>query len=785
MNRKIEIDVQDEVLDRISHELKLGLNREEMVSIRLYFRQRNRRPTELELQALGQAWSEHCSYKTSTPFLRRLITNIPTKTEILVTEDAGVVGMNDGLVYVIALESHNHPSAVEPYGGAATGVGGVIRDVLCMGALPIALVDGLCFAPLSVTPDKIPFGTKPPRYLLEGVVQGISDYGNRMGIPTCAGMIAFHPRYVANCLVNVGCIGIAKRSEVVRSRATKAGELLILAGGKTGRDGIHGVTFASATLSDNSETEDRSAVQVGDPITQEPLVHACLEANRRGLIAGMKDLGGGGLSCAVTEMVGEASLGASIALEKLHLREQEMEPWEIWISESQERMLMAVAPDDLEEIEAIFDYWCIETCNIGRVTDTSEIAVYQHNSELARMDPNFLLGCRSVDHKCLQRTTEEKTDPDNKNGAECYDELCKQPPIRPIPKLKDYSQILLNLLAAENVASRSFVIRQYDYDVGARTITKPLQGELTTHSPADAVVIKPVTDSPIGLAITRDVNPRFTEQDPFWGAASAVDEVYRNLAAAGALPHSMADSLCLGSPHLPERIEELEQVCRGLNFVARETGIPFVSGNVSLYNESQAGAIPPTPFLLGVGIIKDIRQSITADIKEEGNLLFLVGETKDELGGSEYLALIEVNSLLVPEVNPSQLWENCSAMVQAASEGIIASAHDVSVGGIAVCLAEMTLGGDVGCDVDLASLKGLQDDAKLFSESNGRVIVEVASQDTERFHAVFDRCHVYRLGITGGRWIRINSDTRLIDVPVESARKVWEEGLGNYFQGER
>lgn len=782
MNRKIDIEVSEEFLERISQELRLGLDREEMIRIRSYFRQRNRVPTELELQALGQAWSEHCSYKTSLPFLRRFITNIPTKTEVPIMEDAGVVGLDDDFVYVVALESHNHPSAVEPYGGAATGVGGVIRDVLCMGALPIALVDGLCFAPLSTSPEEIPPGTKPPRYLLEGVVQGISDYGNRMGIPTCAGLVSFHPGYLANCLVNVGCIGIARRDEVARSRVTKAGELLLLAGGKTGRDGIHGVTFASATLSDKSETEDRSAVQVGDPITQEPLVHACLEANRHGLIAGMKDLGGGGLSCAVTEMVAAAGLGASVALEQVHLRE-EMEPWEIWISESQERMLMAVAPENLKEIRTLFDHWRVELRHIGRVLEAPEVVIHQHGNELARMEPRFLLEGQRADRECSQGIVKGKTHPNSEGGTGRSDAPCKQR-AHTVPETKDYNRILLDLLAGVNVASRAFVIRQYDHEVGAKTITKPLQGGLTTHSPADAVVIKPIADSFTGLAITCDVNPKFTEQDPFWGAASAVDEVYRNLAAAGALPHSLADSLCLGSPRSPVRMEELEEVCRGLNFVASRTGIPFVSGNVSLYNESQTGAIPPTPILLGVGIIKDIRRSITSDIKEEGNLLFLIGETKNELGGSEYLALIKEDGSPVPEVNPTQLWENCSAVVQGASEGVIRSAHDVSMGGIAVGLAESTFGGGIGCVVDLASLKGLHDEARLFSESNSRFIVEVAPQDEERFRAIFEQCQIQPIGITGGKRIQIADSISLIDLTIEGARRAWEEGLTKYFREE-
>ncbi len=771
MNRTIDLQVPDEELDRILARLALGLNREEMRCIKAYFQRLNRAPSELELQALGQAWSEHCSYKTSAPLLRRYIIGIPSDTEIITMEDAGVVGLDDEFAYVVALESHNHPSAVEPYGGAATGVGGVIRDVLCMGALPIALIDGLFFASPATPLTDIPPGTKPPRYLMERVVQGISDYGNRMGIPTCAGMIAFHPGYLTNCLVNVGCIGIVRREGIVHSRVTKPGELLILAGGRTGRDGIHGANFASATLSEESETEDRSAVQLGDPITEEPLVHTCLEANQRGLVAGMKDLGAGGISGVVAEMVAAAGLGAKIDLDRVHLRE-DMDPWEIWISESQERMLLAVSPQHLPEIGAIFERWRVEYRQIGRVIEPPQVVVCHHGEEVGRLDTEFLLNPPNKKYRW-------KDIPASRSSRK----QARQ--VHPLSRPQDYGKVLLDLLAGENIASRSFVIRQYDYEVGARTVTKPLQGKLVTHSPADAVIIKPRPDSNIGLAITNDVNPRFTQRDPFWGAAGAVDEVCRNLAAAGALPHSLADSLCLGDPHFPGRMEELEEVARGLNFVARQIRVPFVSGNVSLYNESALGPIPPTPVLLGVGIIHDIRNALTADLKEKGNLLFLIGKTTAELAGSEYLALLGEEGSSLPRVDPNELWRNCTAMVQVARAGVIRSAHDVSAGGIAVCLAELTFGGGIGCAVDLTSLAELPSEVKLFSESHSRFIVEVAPKDEKRFRAVFRECSVRQIGVTKGERIRIADSSALIDIAVEEARQAWAKGLTKYFREDR
>ncbi len=784
MNCVVDIEVSAAELMQISQQLGLGLNREEMLYIQAHFRKLDRLPTELELQALGQAWSEHCSYKSSLPLLRRWIIDIPTETEVLLSEDAGVVGLDDEHVYVVALESHNHPAAIEPYGGAATGVGGVIRDVLCMGALPIALIDGLFFASPETPTETIPTGVKTPRYLLNRVVEGISDYGNRMGIPTCAGMIAFHPSYLSNCLVNVGCIGVARREEIVRSRVSRPNEILVLAGGKTGRDGIHGVTFASANLSQESENKDRSAVQLGDPIIEEPLIHACLEANAQRLIAGMKDLGGGGLSCAVTEIVSAAGLGARIDLAAVHRRE-EMEPWEIWVSESQERMLIAVAPQNLDKIAAIFQRWQVEFHPIGEVIAERVIIVTHHRKELARMDSQFLTTPPQLMRKNYNVEQEDRSVLSSRERELRQDKSipshCKS-----FPEPSDYNEILLQLLAAENIASRAFVIRQYDYEVGARTITKPLQGRQITSSPADAVIIKPLCDSYIGLALTCDVTPQLMARDPFWGAAAAVDEVCRNLAAAGAVPHSMADCLCMGDPTVPQRMEEFKQSCCGLNFVARAIGLPFISGNVSLYNETDSGSIVPTPTLLGIGIIEDVRTSLTADLKGEGNLLFLIGRTEVELAGSEYFALLGREDGNIPRVDPVQLQANCAAMAGGASEKVIVAAHDLSGGGIGVCLAELAFGGGIGCRVDLQSLTGLRSDSKLFSESNSRFIVEVPPHQEANFRTLFRDCPVYLLGTTGGERIQINDNgVSLIDVMITTARAVWEQGLSKHFQEER
>jgi len=365
--KRIEIrirDAKEEELKRISDDMGLSLNLEEMKRIKRYFAAKKREPTDVELQSIAQAWSEHCCYKSSKRILQKFIFGIEAPQNMLVIkEDAGVVEFDEEHAYVVAFESHNHPSAVEPYGGAATGIGGIVRDVICMGAQPIALIDPLFFGQLSHPDEKLSVGIKHPRFLFNGVVSGIGDYGNRIGIPTCAGMVYFDDGYVGNCVVNVGCVGIMNKADLSRSRA-KPGEVLVLVGGKTGRDGIHGVTFASVELT--GEEESRSAVQVGDPITKEPLMHAISEANELGLISGMKDLGGGGLSCAVSEMSHAGGCGADVHLERVKLKEEGLDGWEIWVSESQERFLIAVSGDNVEGLLAIFDKWDIDAVVIGQ-----------------------------------------------------------------------------------------------------------------------------------------------------------------------------------------------------------------------------------------------------------------------------------------------------------------------------------------------------------------------------------------------------------------------------------
>ena len=789
--RRLEVgirDANDEELTRISESMGLSLNLEEMRRVQRYFAAKKREPTDVELQSIAQAWSEHCCYKSSKNILQKFIFGIEAPQNILVIkEDAGILEFDKDHAYVLALESHNHPSAIEPYGGAATGIGGIVRDVICMGAQPIALIDPLFFGPLDYGYDKLPVEVKHPRFLFNGVVAGISDYGNRIGIPTCAGMVYFDEGYVGNCVVNVGCVGIMKKVDLSRSMA-KHGEVLVLVGGKTGRDGIHGVTFASVELT--GEEEFRSAVQLGDSITKEPLTHAILEANGKRLISGMKDLGGGGLSCAVNETCHAGGCGAEIHLERVKLKEEGLSAWEIWVSESQERFLIAVEPDNVDELLAVFEKWDVDAVAIGQTQtfkksliknasqqtlgkfdqNIPQVTIFYDNEKIFELETDFLVSC-PVYTRPMEVRREEK----EKFVA--------------IEEPADYNETLKRLLSTPNIASRESVIRQYDYEVRASTVIKPLQGLLGKETHGDAAVIKPLEDSYKGLAITSDVNPSFCRLNPFWGAASAIDEVCRNLTAVGATPHAFADCLNFGNPEKPDRMGDFYDCCRGLGYVASALGVPFVSGNVSFYNESAAlkESIPPTPTILGIGLCEDVRECITVDVKEAGNQLYVIGETKAELGGSEYCKLRHVEGGIVPSTDPAVLRRSMESLREAMKIGLIASCHDVSEGGLAVAVCEMLLGGDIGASINIADVnQELRSDYKLFSESNSRWVVEVCRGEAAgRFEELMRKQGVCISNIGGTleeKRIGIHDkNKKLVYLPLEEVRVAWSgvEWSGN------
>ncbi len=746
----------------LSSKLELGLSKEEMERVRDHFAKEGRNPRDIELQALGQAWSEHCCYKSSMSILKETVFDIQAPQNIsVISEDAGVVEFDKDHAYVVALESHNHPSALDPYGGAATGIGGIIRDVLCMGAQPIALVDPLFFGSLDIRHRELPPGVKHPRYLLGGVVAGIRDYGNRVGIPTVAGQITFHPGYLTNILVNVGCVGFMPKNELIHSRVGGPGDIYVLAGGRTGRDGIHGVTFASAELTEESAEADVGAVQLGDPITKEPLIHLSLELNRAGLLTGMKDLGGGGLSCVVGEMALSAGFGGRVDLEHVPLKAPDLAPWEIWVSESQERMMFSVLPENLEEVLERCAAWDVEANAIGEVIPEKRVQIDLHGTTIMNLSLEFQtagpLYCRPLRIREIER----------EHGG--------KPPAEP----EDYEKLLLDLLSHPNINSKAWAIRMYDHEVRGRTAIKPLQGPLGHEGPGDAAVLKPIDGSWRGLALTCDVNPRFCELDPYRGAMAAVDEICRNLAAVGAKPHTLADCLCFANPEKPERLGDLRAACEGLLAAAGPLNLPFVSGNVSLYNESTYGPIPPTPTLLGCGIVEDVRHCATTDLKEAGNAIYLVGETRQEMGGSIYYDIVGAECTIVPDTEPARLEASVEGVVKVIQKGLVRSCHDLSEGGLGVALAEMVIGGGRGAQVDIGPLAtGLRPDLAMFSESNTRWLMEVEPAREERFRTEMEELDLIRLGVVNGDELVIACDeTLLVTLPVKTLVRAWDRPL--------
>ncbi|UAL07843.1 MAG: phosphoribosylformylglycinamidine synthase subunit PurL [Candidatus Methanogranum gryphiswaldense] len=758
-----EVDIlnaDDKDLNKISRDMSLSLSLEEMRTIKDYFVRDGRNPTDVELQSLGQAWSEHCCYKSSKPILKEFVFGIE-RDDVLSRGDAGVMVFDDDYGYALRVESHNHPSAIEPYGGAATGIGGILRDVVCMGAQPIALADPLCFGPID-TKEELPKGIKHPRYLVSGVVAGIRDYGNRCGIPTVTGGFFFDERYTGNCLVNVGCFGIVKRKDLAKNYVGGPGEVMILIGGRTGRDGIHGVNFASKDLTSTSQDDSRGAVQLGDPITKEPVIHACFEVNAKHLITGMKDLGGGGLSCVIGEMALGAGCGADVDLENVPLKETGLAPWEIWVSESQERMMCSCKPENVEKALEIFKMWDVLATPIAKTTDTPRTRIFWKGELIFDMDLEFLTG-GPVYHRpyVLPKVYKKENEV--------------------FPKIPNDKDVILTLLSDLNVASKEWAIRQYDHEVRASTVIHPMVGKMNETGPGDAAVLMPVPGRWKGLAIATGCNPWFTAGDPYNGGMSSIDEACRNLVAVGARPNAFTDCLNFGNPEKPERLGELREAVRGIGTIAKGLGIPIPSGNVSLYNEAPGGIyILPTPMIVGCGLIDDLRKAITADMKKVGSCLYIVGETKDEMGASLLFRKFGGKEGQVPAVDIPHLRAVMDKLLDAMDKGLVMSCHDCSDGGLAVAVAEMCISGQIGAEVDLTALGDLDMKVKLYSESNSRWIVEIDGKKADRFETILGddaKC----IGISKGDTLKIKGTK--IAIPISEMRKAWNDPIWNIMGG--
>ncbi len=713
-------------LGRESVARRWGFDREELARIQRYFRREGREPTDVELAALAQSWSEHCSYKSSRPFLRRHFGRLRARRGVLGTGDAGVMHFEPGFAYALRIESHNHPSAVEPYGGAATGIGGILRDVLAVGGKPIGLADPLFFGPLDLPADELPAGVRSPAYLFAGVVAGIRDYGNRVGVPTVSGGIYFDRSYVVNPLVNVGCVGFLPRRRLCPNRARHTGDRLVLVGGRTGRDGIGGVAFASRELTRESESESRGAVQLGNPILKEPLIHACLEALDAGLVPGMKDLGGGGLAAASGELVHAGGFGLDIDLDRVPVRDAGLAPWEIWVSESQERMILTVRPWHLPAVLRLFAKHDVPASDLGEVTRSARERVRYRGELVADLDLEF-----RVEPPPKRRPLRAPAPPARRTVR---------------PKEPDLAAMVERLLLDPATRSREGVVRLYDHEVQGRTTVRPLHGRPESPSHGDAAILRPRAEGRRGLALTVATGPWGCALDPYAGAVAIVEEAARNLYAVGARPDAYTNCLNFGNPEDPRVLGAFDRAVRGLADGARALGFAVPSGNVSLYNGGIGRAILPTPVLLATGIVDDLARATTSDLKVDGNPLYLLGASRPELGGSLWSRQRTSGPLALPPPDPSSVRRHGEALLAWQRRGWIRSAHDISEGGPGVTLAEMAFGGALGFDVDLAAT-GLPTAAlALAAEGGSRWILEGDRAAERRLVRSAERLPLVRLG---------------------------------------
>jgi phosphoribosylformylglycinamidine synthase len=716
-----------------------------------------RAPNAVELGMLGVLWSEHCSYKTSKALLRRL----PSSGDAVLQgpgENAGAVEIGQGWAAVFKIESHNHPSAIEPYQGAATGVGGIIRDVIAMGARPIALLDSLRFGPLPAS-----------RHHFDGVVAGIGGYGNCIGIPTVGGEVYFDECYAQNPLVNAMCVGLVRVDRLMRARAEGTGNSLMLVGADTGRDGIHGASFASVEL-DESSFERRPAVQVGNPFLEKCLLEACMDLARTDAVVAVQDLGAAGLTSSVAECAGRVhGAGARIDISLVPRRERGMTPYDVMLSESQERMLVVVQRGREAEVERIFETWDLTSAVIGDVTDDGHLTVFDGAEVVARLPIDLL-----TDGAPLRRLVG----------------LAPQPPpslhLDSLPPLADPGQALLRLLASPNLCSRRPIFRRYDHMVGDSTVVPP---------GGDAALLR-IKGTRLGLAMTTDCNARYCHLDPNLGAQHAVAEAARNIVATGARPLAVTDCLNLANPDRPEVYWELEETIAGIAQACRTLEVPVVSGNVSLYNESfptrgEAGSprsgqpdggshfsIHPTPVIGMIGVIEDYGRRLDAALKHEGDFVLMVGSSHNDLGGTEYLK-VEHGTVAgrPPALDLTREAAVNRLILAAAKAGMLRSAHDCAEGGMLVALAECCLLGGLGvrCPA-MRPEPPLRMDAAFFGETPGRFIVSAPSRAMPELQTLARRHHVEisLLGMAGSETLEFEGQFRL---SLAEMREAWESGL--------
>ncbi|WP_435007292.1 phosphoribosylformylglycinamidine synthase subunit PurL [Tundrisphaera lichenicola] len=771
-----------ELLD-ISRKGQLHFSLAEFRAVESHFAALGREPTDAELETLAQTWSEHCSHKTlrgRIEFEGEVIDNLLKRTIFGATQEmaadwlvsvfadnAGVVRFDDDFDVCFKVETHNHPSAIDPYGGANTGLGGVIRDPMGtgLGAKPICNTDVFCVAPPDTPVEGLPAGVLHPRRILKGVVAGVRDYGNRMGIPTVNGALVGHPAYLANPLVFCGTVGLIPRG--MSTKSVEPGDRIVAVGGRTGRDGIHGATFSSVELTGESESISGGAVQIGNAITEKMVLDVVLQARDRGLFRSITDCGAGGFSSAVGEM--GAEVGAEVELDRAPLKYEGLSYTEIWISEAQERMVLAVPPEHWPALRDLCESEGVEATDLGRFVDTGRLTLKYQGEVVGDLSMDFLHEGRPA---VVRQASYTPIDP------------------RPIdlPSETDYTADLLEILGTWDVCSKEWIVRQYDHEVQARTVIKPLVGVLDD-GPGDASVVLPVVGSTRGLAISCGINPRFGLIDPEAMAGCVIDEAVRNCVAVGADPDRIAilDNFCWGNTERPETLGSLVMAARGCRDVALAYGTPFISGKDSLYNEytheGKSLAIPPTLLISAMGQVPDVRKCVTMDLKEAGNVLLLIGTTRDELGGSHWAMVRGLEGGQVPRVDKSAARPTFRAVHEAINRGLVRSCHDLSEGGLAVALAEMAIAGGLGVEAKIAEIPCPSGDlapiSLLFSESPTRFLLEVRPEALDEVLILFDGRAIHQVGIViddPRLTIRDGSST-LIDVPVSGLKDAWQAPL--------
>lgn len=783
------LDLDDDALATLSRERVLSLDRAEMRVIRDFFRSAEREPTDVELETLAQTWSEHCVHKTFraqidftwldaggavqrsetvnslfNQYIRAATDEIaPEWLRSVFVDDAGIIAFDDQFDLAFKVETHNHPSALEPFGGANTGVGGVVRDIIGVSARPIACTDVLCFGPQDFPHDELPEGVLHPQRIAEGVVAGIADYGNKLGLPTVNGSVIYDAGYLGNPLVFCGCVGLLPRGS--HPTEPQPGDRIVVIGGRTGRDGIHGATFSSAELTHDTAETVGSAVQIGDPITEKGVLELVEAARNEGLYNAITDCGAGGLSSSVGEMGEE--LGVDVELTRVPLKYPGLTPWEIWLSEAQERMVLAVPPAKLARLHELAALWDVEATDLGEFTGDGQLRVRYDGEAVADMPMAFVHD--GLPQRHMEAVWQESAPP-------------ADPPALP----ENWGETLLTLLAHPSVASKEAIIRQYDHEVRGGTLVRPLVGP-QMDGPGDAAVLKPLGtwEHERAFALSAGINPLLGLRDPYAMAVSAVDEAVRNAVAVGADPDRVAilDNFCWGNPTLPDRLGALVRTCQGCYDAAVAYGTPFISGKDSLYNEFNGNPIPGTLLVSAISIVPDLARRVTSDFKAAGNRIYLLGETRAELGGSLLYHALGCAGGDAPAM-PADPRPRYRLLHRAMRDGLVAACHDLSEGGLAVALTEMALAGRLGAQVALDGVEIPGADAgspewlaaALCSESNGRLLLEVRPEDAAALEALLADETLLPLGtVTDDGQVTIAADgANVIELPVEEIVAAWQ-----------